>query len=175
MSTRPRLKKRRNALPIPTVASYRLMPATSAIRRNRISDVRVVLPNGVTMTQNRGLPRLPGQVGFRGDLPVTLDNVSRAAEEENRTTLGPLDSFESGWVGLPDIPSPSKHRAKRRKQWECWTTEILPLILPHYLEFQRKTRSLRDKVSLDMRGQSCACCQTSRKLTIWVIRFSSAC
>lgn len=114
-------------------------------------------------------------MGFRGDLPVTLETVSRAAEEETRATLGPFDSFKSGLVGVQDIPSPSKHRAKRQKQWECWTTEILPLILPHYLEFQRKTRSLHDKVLLDVRGQNCACCQTSRKLTIWVIRFSSMC
>lgn len=170
MSARPRLKKQRTVVPTPTTSLYRLVPITPGKHSKRANGVRVLLPNGVVMTQRGALPRLPGQVGFRGDLPVSLEDLQRAAEESQL----PVAPYEDGFVvDVADLVSPSKHRAKRRRQWECWTTEILPLVLPHYLDFQRRTRSLRDEVLLDVERDSCACCRSSRKLTIWVIRFTS--
>ncbi|KAJ3831374.1 hypothetical protein F5878DRAFT_502469, partial [Lentinula raphanica] len=61
---------------------------------------------------------------------------------------------------------------KRLKQWERWTLEILPLIVPHYLDLQHRTRSLRETAALQVETQGCQCCQSPRKLTIWVVRFS---
>lgn len=170
MSARPRLKKKRAVVPTPTTASYRLVPVTPGKGRKRANEVRVLLPNGVTMTQHRALPRLPGQVGFQGDLPVSLEDIHRAVEESQM----PVTPYDDGFViDVADLVSPSKHRAKRQRQWECWTTEILPLVLPHYLEFQRRTQSLRDGVLLNVERDSCNCCLSSRKLTICVIRFNS--
>lgn len=172
MSARPRLKKTRVVVPPLTAASYRLLPITPGKGRKRRNEVRVLLPNGIAMTQRRALPRLPGQVGFQGDRSVSLEDLHRAAED-SQLPMAPCEDGDGFVVDVADLASPSKHCAKRRRQWECWTTEILPLILPHYLEFQRKTRSLRDEVLLDVQRDSCGCCQSSRKLTIWVIRFAS--
>lgn len=170
MSSRPRLKKRTTVVPTPTTASYRLVPILPGKGRKRVNEVRVLLPNGIAMTQGPALPRLPGQVGFRGDLPVSLEGLQRAAEESQL----PVTPLEGAFVfDVADFVSPSKHRSKRRRQWECWTTEMLPLVLPHYLEYQCKTRSLREEVSLDVEGDCCDCCLNSRKLTIWVIWFTS--
>ncbi|KAE9384417.1 hypothetical protein BT96DRAFT_960902 [Gymnopus androsaceus JB14] len=36
----------------------------------------------------------------------------------------------------------------------------------------RQTRSLRDEATINVEGQQCACCLRTRKLTLWVIRFS---
>lgn len=170
MSTHPCLKKRTTVISTPTVASYRLIPTLPRKGHKWADEVRVMLPNGIAMTQQPSLPRLPGQVGFRGDLPVSLEDIHHAAEEEHL----PVPPFDGGViVDVADLISPSKYCGKRQRQWECWTTEILPLILSPYLEFQPKTRSLRGEVLLDIKRDCCDCCHNSRKLTIWVICFTS--
>ena len=172
MSVRPRLKKSQRALPTPTVDSYRLTPvATSATgnARRQKQGALVLLPNGVTLTQNPALPRLPGQFGLRGDRPVNLEDFASAAEESER----PVTPLEGGFIDATELLSPSKHHSKRLRQWERWTTEILPLSVPAYLELQRSTEFLRKEAVVNVQGQACQCCLSPRKLTVWVIRFSS--
>ena len=168
MSVRPRLKKTPSLLPRPTATSYQLMPVNS--RSNQRRNALVVLSNGVELTQNPALPRLPGQIGLRGDCPIAWEDIDRVGPE-SRLPVAP--SMESMIFGGPDIPSPSKHRAKRLKQWERWTTEILPELIQPYLELQRKTQSLREDATLDLVSHACECCASLRKLSISVIRFSS--
>lgn len=142
MSPQPHLKKRITVVPMPTIASYRLVPTLPGKGRKRVNKMRVVLPNGVTMTQGPALPWLPGQVGFRGDCPVSLEDLQRAAEESQL----PVIPMEGELVfNVADFILPLKHCVKCQRQWERWMTEIIPLVLPHYLEYQRKTWSLRDE------------------------------
>lgn len=173
MSVRPRLKKHQKALPTPNVGSYRLTPAsTSSTQRSRRQQQHralVLLPNGVKLTQNPALPRLPGQVGLHGDRPVDLQDFTSAAKESERPTTPP----EGGYFDATEFISPSKHRTKRLRQWERWTTEILPLSIPAYLELQRSTQSLRKDAPINVQEQPCQCCLSPRKLMVLVIRFSS--
>lgn len=171
MSVCPRLKKQQKQLPRLTAASYRLTPVvTSTAGRKRRNEPLVLLPNGIALTQNPAIPRLPGQVGLHGDRPVTLEDFAHAAEQiEVPVSLTPEVEF----VDAPDLASPSKHRTKRLRQWERWMTEILPSVISPYLELQRSTQSLRNEAVLNVEGRPCGCCQNSRKLTIWLIRFSS--
>lgn len=175
MSLRPRLKKTQPRPPALTPAAYRLIPVETPTSRNRPkyhnhNNGLVILPNGVTLTQNPALPRLPGQIGLRGERPVDLDDIAwPGAESADRLPqLGEQIFFNGSEFG-----SPSKHRAKRLRQWERWTTEVLPLIIPSYIELLRRTRSLRDEAVTNVEGRKCECCQTARKLSIWVVRFSS--
>lgn len=175
MSVRPRLKKYQKTHPVTTAASYRLTPvATSATRstRRREPGALLLMPNGVRLTQNPALPRLPGQVGLRGDRPVDIEDFASFAQEKEK----PVSPSENGYFDSVDSlpPSPSKHRLKRLRQWERWTTEILPTSVPAYLELQRSTELLRKEATVDVQGQACRCCLSPRKLTVWVIRFSSA-
>jgi hypothetical protein len=174
MSLRPRLKKIHQRPEPLTAAAYRLIPVETPATRQRPKDhnnALVILPNGLTLTQNPALPRLPGQVGLRGERQVNLDDIA-LAEADSGAPLPPLG--EQVYLDGPDLVSPSKHRAKRLRQWERWTTEILPLIIPSYIELQHQTLSLRLEAPLNVETQKCECCQTARKLSIWVIRFSSA-
>ncbi|KAJ3792094.1 hypothetical protein GGU11DRAFT_865191 [Lentinula aff. detonsa] len=50
--------------------------------------------------------------------------------------------------------------------------EVLPSVISPYLELQHRTQSLRDEAGIHVVEQACECCRTSRKLNIWVIRFS---
>lgn len=172
MSVRPRLKREQKHLPMPTAASYRLTPMVTpkGKGRKRGNEALVLLPNGITLTQNPAIPRLPGQVGFRGDRPVNLEDFALAAQE-SEMPVPPMSEVE--FVETPDYTSPSKHRTKRLRQWERWTTEILPLIISPYLELQHSTQSLRNEAVLNIEGRACECCQNAQKLTIWLIRFSS--
>lgn len=175
MSIRPRLKKYQKTRPVTTATSYRLTPvATSATRstRRREPEALLLMPNGVKFTQNPALPQLPGQVGLRGDRPVDIEDFASFTQERER----PVSPPENGYFDSVDLAplSPSKHRLKRLRQWERWTTEILPKSVPAYLELQRSTELLRKEAMVDVQGQACRCCPSPRKLKIWVIRFSSA-
>ncbi|KAF9073004.1 hypothetical protein BDP27DRAFT_1216538, partial [Rhodocollybia butyracea] len=66
----------------------------------------------------------------------------------------------------------SKHRAKRLKQWELWTTKVLPMIIPSYLKLLCQTRSLQDEPVVNVESQKSKCCHTARKLSIWVMCFT---
>jgi hypothetical protein len=173
MSLRPRLKKNPSRTPATTAEAYRLRPVKKPNDRRQPKDYDnglVILPNGRKLTQNPALPRLPGQVGLRGERPVDFDDIARAGEDL-AVPLPPLG--EQVFFNGIDGGSPSKHRAKRLRQWERWTNEILPLIIPTYIELQRKSHSLRDEIVLDIEAGRCQCCQTARKLLIWVIRSNS--
>jgi hypothetical protein len=172
MSLRPRLKKNQPRPPALTAAAYRLTPvATPGTQRRNSDKPLVILPNGRMLTQNPALPRLPGQVGLRGERPVNLDDIAGAGTE--RRLLLPAGPGEQVFFDGVEPGSPSKHRAKRLRQWERWTTDILPLIIPAYIELQRTTRSFRDEAVINVDIRKCECCQTARKLSIWVYRFSS--
>lgn len=173
MSVRPRIKKHQTHVPRPTAQAYQLRPTEPSSATNKRlkqrEEPRLVLPNGIVLTQNIALPRVPGQVGIQGDRPVDLENVAFAAEE-HEMAMGPVTE---GHVDIADFPSPSKHRTKRLKQWQTWTTAILPMAIAPYLELLRRTRSMRNEVTINVDGEQCACCLRKRKLMIWVIRFSS--
>lgn len=175
MSIRPRISKQRKTLPTPTAASYRLTPVvTSATTRRshqQTNHARIIFPNGIAFTQNSSIPRLPRQVGLRSDRPIDPTNFPRASEDNQ---IPPPSPTETGFINVPELTSPSKHRTKRLKQWERWTTEVLPSVVSPYLELQHRTQSLRDEAGVHVVEQACECCRTSRKLNIWVIRFSSA-
>lgn len=172
MSVRPHSKKHQPYLPWPTAQAYQFRPtepSSTNKRQKQGEEPRLVLPNGVILTQNIALPRLPGQVGIQGDRPVDLENVA-FAEEENEMAIRPVTD---GHVDIADFPSPSKHRAKRLKQWQTWTTEILPMAIAPYLEFLRRTRSMRNEATINVADEQCACCSRTRRLMVWVIWFSS--
>ncbi|KAF9060551.1 hypothetical protein BDP27DRAFT_1169169, partial [Rhodocollybia butyracea] len=61
---------------------------------------------------------------------------------------------------------------KQLKQWERWTSEIIPLLIPTYIELQCQTHSLRDEAATNLEMRKCECCQSTQKLSIWVYRFS---
>lgn len=102
MSARPRLKKTRVVVPPLTAASYRLLPITPGKGRKRRNEVRVLLPNGIAMTQQRALPRLPGQVGFQGDRSVSLEDLHRAAED-SQLPMAPCEDGTDSLLMWPTL------------------------------------------------------------------------
>ncbi|KAE9384670.1 hypothetical protein BT96DRAFT_950393 [Gymnopus androsaceus JB14] len=122
----------------------------------------MVLGNGVILSQNPALPRLPGQVGLQGNRPVDFEDIDRAGEEYEM----PVNLFTEAHVDIPDFLSPSKHRSKRLKQWQTWTTVVLPLAVLPYLELLRQTRSLRDDAPINL--------EEIEQIELWASDCSSA-
>lgn len=174
MAIRPKLKKVVAPLPTPSAESYRLRPILdpTAKRRNKSDVPLVVFPNGEILTQNSTLARLPGQVGFMGDRPVTLDDIAHAVDSADVAQTH--DLTQETYFHESELNSPSKHRLKRMKQSHVWTSDVIPGLIDTYLELQRKTRMLRDEPMLKVEKIRCECCPQSRLLRIWVVQFSSA-
>jgi hypothetical protein len=174
MPIRPKLKKVVIPLPAPSAQSYRLRPIQNpTARRRKKPDVPlVVLPNGEMLTQTPGLPRLPGQVGFTGNRPVTLDDIIHAGDVPNVAPVNEL--AQETYHDDSGLHSPSKHRLKRMKQSHVWNSEVIPSLVNTFLELQRKTLSLRNEPFLAVEKTRCQCCPQSRLLRISVVRFTSA-
>ena len=175
-SIRPRLKNKAKAIPTLNAESYALRHTAQAAptkRRKKADEPLILLQHGNALTQDNGLPRLPGQVGLRSDRPLTEEDIAGAGQ----VTPVPLPPMAEEYLDAPDLLSPSKHRTKRLKQWQTWENEILPLLISPYLELLRHTESLREEVNMKGRRQQCHCCtgQDGRILKIWVVRFSSMC
>ncbi|KAJ7215792.1 hypothetical protein GGX14DRAFT_359326 [Mycena pura] len=70
----------------------------------------------------------------------------------------------------PPLSAPGKHARKRAAQWERWQQDIIPSLIPHYLDVLYETRSLRHLDRLVPRPMACGC--VSQRQKIAVVRFS---
>ncbi|KAJ7204070.1 hypothetical protein GGX14DRAFT_368993 [Mycena pura] len=70
----------------------------------------------------------------------------------------------------PPLSAPGNHARKRAAQWERWQQDIIPNLIPHYLDVLYETRSLRHLDRLVPRPMACSC--PSQRQKIAVVRFS---
>lgn len=63
-------------------------------------------------------------------------------------------------------PSPPPKRDHRRLQWEKWAKDIIPSLVPVFLELCRKSKNLR---SIETQAGGCSCQPTVRKLPITIV------
>lgn len=56
---------------------------------------------GVTLTQKPGLLRIPGQVGVRGDRPITEEDIARAGTTGSAPLAASLDG--ESYVFTPEV------------------------------------------------------------------------
>lgn len=66
-------------------------------------------------------------------------------------------------------PPPPPTRDRRRVQWEKWTTEVIPQLVPMFLTLLRESNNLRKIVPQDVEG--CSCPPTVRNFRITVVSF----
>ncbi|THU80594.1 hypothetical protein K435DRAFT_874226 [Dendrothele bispora CBS 962.96] len=69
------------------------------------------------------------------------------------------------------VASPSKHALKRQQLLKRWES-LIPTLIPGYMELLRNTNNLRLLPALDVIQERCTCCQSSRELTIEIVRFN---
>jgi hypothetical protein len=120
----------------------------------------VYLSDGRTLAQGI-LPPLPGQVGFAGDRPQDGSRRPRAAPDD--APEADHTPYDFGPVYFdrrdPDAPSAndSRHSRKRENQTTRWLHNIIPLLIPIYIELVQKTDNLRTLDALQHVDQVCTC------------------
>jgi hypothetical protein len=169
----PRLtKKERHAASSRTVSYLPTQgPGISHHRQKIPSHIRnrpeIYLANGRTLVQPH-LPPLLGHVGFTEFSTCGRTHmVTRPEKDVEENLRSEPDLWE------PDRtppPSPSKHGRKRVAQWQRWQTEVIPNLIPHYIDVLYESKSLRDLEKLVPQSTACNCVGHTRKITI--IRFS---
>ncbi|KAJ7448184.1 hypothetical protein FB451DRAFT_1187935 [Mycena latifolia] len=64
-------------------------------------------------------------------------------------------------------PTPRSGPAKRSQQWQCWTHEVIPKLVPVFIKLMHDTMSLRDTSSLAVRDSPpCACNKHTLDITV---------
>jgi hypothetical protein len=120
----------------------------------------VYLSDGRTLAQGV-LPPLPGQVGFAGDRPQDGSRRPRPAPDNAPEADHPPYDFDPIYFDRRDPDAPgandSRHSRKRENQTARWLQNIIPLLIPIYIEVVQKTDNLRTLDALQHVDQVCTC------------------
>ncbi|KAJ8455492.1 hypothetical protein ONZ45_g18932 [Pleurotus djamor] len=152
------------ALPSTTSQQYALIPLGTASGSSGNPSNLLPLARtsaGTVLSQQANLPPRPGQFafvfGFQTD-PLPPSSPTPAAED-------PLPEHTQD-----DLPPPmSLHRRKKEKQWRSWLGEVIPSIVPAYLDVVARTRFFR--LSPTPQPSSCTCVAPPRPLNVVIVRF----
>lgn len=166
---RPQLSKKPAAPPSSPV--YHSVPGPPLPHHRTKYNARklkplVLLSGGRTLTQQHGLPALPGQIGWAGDRPqdsqVRPVPVAQYLNEEG--DLVDLD---------PRASEASKNRYRRKKanQWQRWLGDVIPKLLPVYMRMVCSSNSLQTLDELPETEYTCTCGEGGRKLSVTVVKF----
>lgn len=130
----------------------------------------VFLPGGRTLTQNL-VPPLPGQVGFNGDRPQ--DGRARAPPlPDAHTTMGSrADDPPFIIIDSDSTLVNQRHRRKKRAQWLRWQEDIIPRLLPNFLELFHVTQSFRNLDDHALTELACTCGEERKTSKVVVLRF----
>ncbi|KAJ7612603.1 hypothetical protein FB45DRAFT_1036823 [Roridomyces roridus] len=116
----------------------------------------VFYANGQTLSQRLQKPP-QGQVGWR-------DARSRGGPQSSPTKRQYADvalASEDNYVTadyIPGQPAAQTSRAvKKSNQWHRWTHEVIPALVPVFVDLMHQTKSLRDTAELRLQHSDCAC------------------
>jgi hypothetical protein len=155
---RPKLPKTDRT---PTSYSPNPGPPLPHHRQKKFTDRPLVyLSDGRTLAQGV-LPPLPGQVGFAGDRPQ--DGSQRPRPAPDNAPEGDHAPYDFGPIFFDgrgaDAPSAedSRHSRKRENQTTRWLQNIVPLLIPIYIDLVQKTDNLRTLATLQPVESVCTC------------------
>ncbi|KAJ8508483.1 hypothetical protein ONZ45_g9253 [Pleurotus djamor] len=147
--SRPRLTKKAKSAATqatPRTRDYSLFPVTKTLHHlseHRDGQPILHVARGAMLGQRANLPPRPGQVGF-------------ILGRETPPNRSPSPIFQ-GPPHEEDVPNPidvdfalmSRNRRKKEKQWLAWTTQVIPSIIPTYLDVVAASKSFRESLSTD--------------------------
>jgi hypothetical protein len=114
----------------------------------------LALPGGIRLTQVHG----PTD-------PIITSPRRRISTQDRREHDSVFDDvFTSAF-----LDSDINGRRRKEKQWERWTTDVIPSLLRPYLRLLRETNSLRDMPTNNADG--CTCGSPGRQLSVLAVSF----
>ncbi|KAJ7215361.1 hypothetical protein GGX14DRAFT_562578 [Mycena pura] len=122
--------------------------------------------NGQTLSQRlvRPLPTRPPQDAFTQD-----DTDGTVPNDEDGYPHHTSEFIPSERSAAP-VSSPSKARATN--QWQRWTYDVIPTLVPILMNLLYKTMSLRNTDGLKLETRSACTCRKQRHLDVAVIRMT---
>jgi hypothetical protein len=120
----------------------------------------VYCANGQTLSQ-----RLVRPLASRTD-PSPQSSPVRQKPDQASDEIITSDFFPSS-----NPPTPRSAPPKRSRQWQRWTTDIIPQLVPVYIQLIYKTNSLRDTAGLTVSTAPSCNCKT-RRLEVAVVRMN---
>ena len=137
----------------------------------------VFLSNGVTLSQGlvsrrRRDPRPSSPL--KHSVAESADGGEEDADDLGDTMGDFHDDFDpqSTSIFFPsDRPTSPMKKPIRENQWHAWTYDIIPALVPVYMQLLHKTESLRNTEDLTLPGRPCCKCN-KRTLAIAVVRMT---
>ena len=145
----------------------------------RIPRVRAVLalPDSTQLASRPRKRRTQNPATSTSTLSTSPSSSSPAIEESNgnyelteNDDAGGHDPLQAVYITPGDVSSTT--RRKKLRQYQVWTRDVLPALLPRYLRYLRQLRS-PELPSLDDTS-TCTCGQSSRALQVTCVYFDRA-
>lgn len=133
----------------------------------------IFLANGQTLSQRLVRPR-PGQVGWQDPPRANVPSVHSSPTKHGVDVTLPTEdnNFTADFVPSQNPATPRVAQQKRTNQWQRWTHQVIPELVPVFIKLIHDTTSFRDTAALALEEPpSCACAK--RRLDIAVVRMLS--
>lgn len=141
-------------------ASLLYAPGGRFVQRSRASFPTNAVGNAYTETSiHHHIPDADGWV----DEPVEIEG-----EPDFR-----MDESSAVDVGAEMTERRQKFRAKKKKQWDVWLYNVVPLLVRPYLDLMRHSESLRLPVVYEAPVSPCQCATGVRTIKVACIHFQS--
>jgi len=166
-----RLTKKELESPVRSKDASRVFPVkrpSNVLAKIKASRPQALIycANGQTLSQRlvRPLPARGGQ-----DVSTQDDSEGPHDEDEDEHPHHTSEFIPSQWSATP-ASSPSK--AKATNQWQRWTYDVIPTLVPILMKLLYKTTSLRNTDGLELETRSTCTCRKQRHLNVAVIRMT---
>ncbi|KAJ7622490.1 hypothetical protein FB45DRAFT_1032157 [Roridomyces roridus] len=131
----------------------------------------VFYANGQTLSQRLQKPP-QGQVGWRDARRQGGPQSSPTKRQYADVALASEDNYVTADY-IPGQPAAQTSRAvKKSNQWHRWTHEVIPALVPVFVDLMHQTKSLRDTAELRLQHSDCACAK--RALYVAVVRLNAS-
>ena len=144
--------------------------------KEKSSRPLIYCANGQTLSQRlvRPLPTRPRpnastEDDTDGAVPDGADEDQDEDEDADEHPHHTSEFIPSQWSATP-VSSPSK--AKTTNQWQRWTYDVIPMLVPIFMDLLHKTTSLRNTAELKLETRSACMCRKQRHLDVAVIRMT---
>ncbi|KAJ7765044.1 hypothetical protein DFH07DRAFT_955881 [Mycena maculata] len=157
------------AEPIVRPGLFEVPRAGNALKRYPpMTTPLIFYSNGQTLSQP--LHRAPlGQVGWH-DTSVSDGPLTPSRERQHPDVALPGDEhITTDFLASQSLPRSAA--LKKNNQWRRWSTDVIPQLVPIFIELMHATKCLRDTSELLLEAAPCTC--TKRALYVAIVRMNA--
>ncbi|KAJ7859935.1 hypothetical protein B0H14DRAFT_2745682 [Mycena olivaceomarginata] len=129
----------------------------------------VFLSNNRTLIQRVVPTTLVREFPVFSPVPSRSDDLGAYDFDDDNAFTTPSSPQKGG----TESPSKKRHRATHAAQWESWQLQVIPALVPVFVQLWHRTRGLRETDALPTPSKPACDCRSSILCKVSVVRFTA--